>query len=128
MKHKHPLLGYRHSMYRTERRRHRMRRTSIILAMLAVLALPVMVWAQGNGETIIPPEAQWTPTPPARQSVDPARLARLLREKGVLSDQEYAELTRPHVSSPSQPGQARVWTWDEIDHNPVLRAGRGGGD
>lgn len=105
-----------------------MKRQAMILVMLAVLALPLMVWAQDDGETVIPPEVQWTPTPPAGQTVDPAQLAQLLREKGVLTDQEYAQLTRPQVASPSQQGQARVWTWEEIDNNPVLRAGRSGGD
>jgi hypothetical protein len=30
--------------------------------------------------------------------------------------------------SPSRQGNGRDWTWDEIDNNPVLRAGRSGGD
>jgi hypothetical protein len=30
--------------------------------------------------------------------------------------------------SPSPQGNGRDWTWDEVDNNPVLRAGRSGGD
>jgi len=105
-----------------------MKRQAMILAMLALLALPLMVWAQDDGETVIPPEVRWTPTPSAGQTVDAAQLAQLLREKGVLTDQEYAQLTRPQFASPSRQGQARVWTWEEIDNNPALRAGRSGGD
>jgi hypothetical protein len=44
-----------------------MKRKLMVLAMLAVLALPLMVRAD---ETVIPPEANWTPTPPARPTVD----------------------------------------------------------
>ena len=100
-----------------------MKRQLKILGMLVVLALPLIVWAD---ETVIPPEAQWTPTPPARQSVDLAQLAELLREKGVITDQEFVRLTHPQWSSPTRSGQARVWTWEEIDHNPALRAGSSG--
>ena len=102
-----------------------MKRQLMILAMVTVLALPLMVWAD---ETRIPPEANWTPTPPARQNVDLVQLVQVLRERGVITDQEYVQLTHPQMSSPARPGQTRTWTWDEIDHNPVLRAGRSGGD
>ena len=102
-----------------------MKRLLVIFAALALLALPVIVGAQ---ETVIPPEANWTPTPPAQQTVDPAQLIELLREKGVITDQDYAQLAQPRLSSPARQGQGRVWTWDEIDRNPVLRAGRSSGD
>ena len=72
-------------------------------------------------ETVIPPEAHWTATPPASRHIDSRALAELLLEKGVISPQEMARL--PQLSTPSQQGRARVWTWDEIDHNPVKRAG-----
>jgi hypothetical protein len=39
--------------------------------------------------------------------------------KGVISDQEYAQLTQPQLSSPAQPGQAGVRTWDEAYRNRV---------
>jgi hypothetical protein len=102
-----------------------MRRTLLMLMMFAVLAMPVMATAD---DQTIPPEANWTPTPPARQTVDLVRLVSLLVEKGMITSQEYTQLTHPQPSSPAQEGHARVWTWNEIDNNPVLRAGRSGGD
>ena len=92
-----------------------MRRTLIIIAMLAVLAVPMIASADDQGW--MPPE--WTPTPPARATVDLVQLVQLLEAKGVISDEEYAQLTQPGLSSPSRQEQARVWTWDEIDRNPV---------
>jgi hypothetical protein len=52
--------------------------------------------------------------------VDVIQLVSLLVEKGMITPQEYAQLTHPQSSSPAQEGHARVWTWDEIDRNPVL--------
>ncbi|HSF29654.1 MAG TPA: hypothetical protein VLK82_04160 [Candidatus Tectomicrobia bacterium] len=101
-----------------------MKRTLMIVALLTALTIPVIAGADDQGW--MPPE--WTPTPPARPMVDLVRLVQLLEAKGVISDQDYALLTRPQSSSPSQPGHGRVWTWNEIDNNPVLRAGRSGGD
>lgn len=97
-----------------------MKRTLMMLMMFAVLAMPMMVMAD---DQTIPPEANWTPTPPARQTVDVVRLASLLVEKGMISPQEYVQLTHPQPSSPSQEGHARVWTWNEIDNNPARRIG-----
>jgi hypothetical protein len=91
---------------------------------LTLLTIPLVVGAGDQGW--MPPE--WTPTPPARPSVDLVQLVELLRAKGVISDQEYAQLTRPQSAASAQPRQARVWSWNEVDHNPVLRAGRGGGN
>jgi hypothetical protein len=84
-----------------------MKQKLVALAMLALLALPLMVWAE---ETVIPPEANWTPTPPARPSIDLVQLVQLLVAKGVITDQEYAQLTHPRRPSPSRQGQARGWT------------------
>jgi hypothetical protein len=97
-----------------------MKRTLLTLAVLAVLAIPLMVQAD---ETVIPPEANWTPTPPARPTMDLTQLVSLLVEKGMITPQEYAQLTQPQSSAPSRQGQARVWTWEEIDNNPVVRIG-----
>jgi hypothetical protein len=96
-----------------------------LTAIALVAAWPALA---GADETKIPPEANWTPTPPARQTVDTVQLAELLKEKGVLTDQDYAQLTRPRLSAPPRQGHGRVWTWDEIDRNPVLRIGGSGGD
>jgi hypothetical protein len=92
-----------------------MKRYALVLMVLTLLTVPLMAGAGDQGW--LPPD--WTPTPPARATVDPVQLVQLLRAKGVLSDQEYAQLTQPQLSSPAQPGQARVWTWDEVYHNPV---------
>jgi hypothetical protein len=46
-----------------------MKRWLVISVVLALLALPLVGWAD---ETIIHPEAHWTPYPPARGSVDAA--------------------------------------------------------
>jgi len=62
----------------------------------------------------------WTPTPPARPAVDLVQLALLLVAKGVISDQEYAQLIRPQSSSPLQSGQASAWTRNQTYRHPVL--------
>jgi hypothetical protein len=102
-----------------------MKRTLMILAMVILLTAPMIA---GADDQTIPPEANWTPTPPAQQTVDVVQLASLLVEKGMITPREYAQLTHPQSSSPSQEGRTRVWTWDEIDNNPALRAGRRGGN
>ena len=68
-----------------------MKRPLAIFAVLALLTLPVMVGAQENW---IPPEARWTPTPPAQETVDATRLMELLKQKGVLTQKEQSELTQ----------------------------------
>jgi hypothetical protein len=93
-----------------------MKRSMIVLVAMAMLLLPLVVGADDQGW--MPPG--WTPTPPARPTVDLVQLVQLLRAKGVISDQEYAQLTRPQSSSGAPSGDGRVWRWDEIDHNPVL--------
>ena len=85
---------------------------------LALLLLTVPLMAEADDQGWMPPE--WSPTPPARQSIDLGQLMQLLVTKGVISDQEYAQLTQPQSPSPAQPRHARVWTSDEIYHNPVL--------
>jgi hypothetical protein len=88
----------------------------VVLLVMALLSLPL--WA-GADETTIPPEANWTPTPPARPTIDLVQLVQLLVAKGVISDQEYAQLTQPQLSSPSPAGHARGWTWYEVYRSPV---------
>lgn len=88
-----------------------MKRTLMIVAMLAALTIPVIAGADDQGW--MPPE--WTPTPPARPTVDLVQLVQLLEAKGVISDQEYAQLTRSQLAAPSPQSTGRVWTWDEID-------------
>jgi hypothetical protein len=93
-----------------------MKRTWMMLMMCAALATALV--ASADDQTI-PPEAHWTPTPPARSTVDANQLASVLVEKGMISPEEYTRLTHPQASSPLQQSHARGWTWDEIDRNPV---------
>jgi hypothetical protein len=94
-----------------------MKRALMMLMTVALLAIPVMALADDQN---IPPEANWTPTPPALQTVDLVRLVSLLVEKGMIAPQEYAQLIQPQSSSRSQQRGDRVFTWDEIYRNPVL--------
>jgi hypothetical protein len=92
-----------------------MKRYMLVLVALMLIAVPVVVGADDLGW--MPPE--WNPTPPARPSVDLAQLVQLLVAKGVISDQEYAQLTQPQSSSAAQPRHARGWTWYEVYRSPV---------
>lgn len=89
-----------------------MRRTLMTLMLFAALAMPVLAVADDQN---IPPEANWTPTPPARRTVDTVQLASLLVEKGMITPQEYTQLTRPLSSSPSPQGNGSDRTWGDID-------------
>lgn len=99
-----------------------MRRTLILTMLMTCAALAMPVVATGDDQTI-PPEALWTPTPPARSTVDVNQLVSLLVDKGMIAPQEYTRLTHPQVSTPSPHGRARAWTWAEIDRNPVRSTG-----
>jgi hypothetical protein len=92
-----------------------MKRYMLVLVALMLLTVPVMVGADDQGWM----PSEWNPTPPARPSVDLVQLVQLLVAKGVISDQEYAQLTQPQSSSPARPQHARAWTWHEIYRNPV---------
>jgi hypothetical protein len=96
-----------------------MKRTSKIVVVLILLTLPVMAGADEQGW--IPPE--WSPMPAARQAIDLGRMVESLRAKGVISDDEYGQLTRPSWSSSPRQGHGRGWTWDEIEYNPVRSTG-----
>ncbi len=93
-----------------------MKKSGAILIVMTLLLLPLWV---GADETTIPPEMNWTPTPPARTTIDLVHLAQLLVAKGVISDQEYAQLIQPQPSSLSQPGQASAWRRDHVYRLPV---------
>ena len=75
-----------------------MKRWLVISAVLAVLALPLV---GGADETTIPPEAHWTPYPPARGIVDAEKLADLLVKKGLITPVEQSQLTQPSALRPS---------------------------
>jgi hypothetical protein len=93
-----------------------MRRTVILLIMCAALTMPLV--ARADDQTI-PPEAQWTPTPPARSTVDVHQLASVLVEKGMITPHEYTHLTQPQASSLSPHSLSRAGTWDDTDRDPV---------
>jgi hypothetical protein len=99
-----------------------MKRTLMMVAMLAALTMPMIAGADDRGW--MPPD--WTPTPPARPTVDLVRLVQLLESKGVISDQDYLQLTQRQLSSPTPQGHGRAWTWDEIDayqRSPIRNQG-----
>jgi hypothetical protein len=89
-----------------------MRRIWLISMMCVLLIMPVMATAD---DQTIPPEANWTPTPPAEQTVDTSRLANLLVEKGMITRQEYAQLAHPQLSSPWPQGHGKAWSWGGLD-------------
>ena len=97
-----------------------MRRAVMMVIMCAVLSTPMM--ASADDQTI-PPEAHWTPTPPARSTVAVNQVASVLVDSGMITPQALTQLTQPQASSPSPHSRARAWTWDEIDHNPVRSTG-----
>jgi hypothetical protein len=99
-----------------------MKRTLMMVAMLAALTMLMIAGADDQGW--MPPD--WTPTPPARLTVDLVRLVQLLESKGVISDQDHLQLTQPQLSSPTPQGHGRAWTWDEIDayqRSPIRNQG-----
>jgi hypothetical protein len=90
-----------------------------MMAMIwAVLAMPGLAMADGQ---TIPPEANWSPRPPARSTVEVNQLATLLVHKGVITPHEYSRLTRPQVSPAAPHGHGRAWTWDDIDRHSDWR-------
>ena len=96
-----------------------MKRTLLIVAVLILLTLPMMAGADDQGW--VPPE--WTPTPPAGQTVDLVREVELLRAKGVLTDAEYTQLTRTSPPPFARQGSGEVRTLNKVGHNPVLSTG-----
>ena len=76
-----------------------MKRWLVISAVLAVLALPLMGWAD---ETTIPPEAHWTPYPPARGAVDATKLMDLLVKKGLITSVEQSQLMQRSAVTPGR--------------------------
>jgi hypothetical protein len=93
-----------------------MKRLLLVLVALMLLAGPLVVWADDQGW--MPPG--WDPTPPAQPSIDLVQLMQLLVNKGVINEQEYAQLTHSPSSSPAQSPSARGQTWNEVYRNPVV--------
>jgi hypothetical protein len=93
-----------------------MRRTVMMVIMCAALATPLV--ASADDQTI-PPEAQWTPTSPARSTVNVHQVASVLVDTGMITPHEDTPLTQPQASSPSPHSRARAWTWGDTDRDPV---------
>ena len=94
----------------------------ILLMVIMGAALAMSGLAMADDQTR-PPEANGTPTPPARSAVDVNQLAGVLVAKGVITPREYTQLTQSQTASPAPHRRARVWTWDEVDHHPVRSMG-----
>jgi hypothetical protein len=85
-----------------------MKRYLVIGAMLAMLTMPVMVGAEES--TWIPPELNWSPTPPASGLVDASGMTALLANlanRGVITPQEQAQLMQPLVGKASEQTETR---------------------
>lgn len=74
-----------------------MKRYVVFLIVLAWLSLPLAAAA----DQTLPPEANWTPTPPAQIQVDAGQLMELLVRKGMLTPVDQSELTQSSVAAPA---------------------------
>jgi hypothetical protein len=93
-----------------------MKRYILMLLALTLLTMPLAATASDQGW--MPPE--WSPTPPPRPTVDLVQLMQLLLAKGLISDQEYAQLIQPQGYAQAQPQHARVRASHDAYHNPVV--------
>jgi len=85
-----------------------MKRYLMLIAVLGLLALPLVTEAENHGRSWddqgwLP--SWWTPTPPAQETVEAARLLELLVQKGVITAQEAARLERPQMAMPTSQSQ-----------------------
>jgi len=94
-----------------------MKRHLVILAVLLLLALPIIVGAEE--ETVIPPEMNWSAYPPARETVDSevVQLMEFLVKKGVITLPDLSTLVQPETDMPAGEGHeitlepnASYWT------------------
>src|ERR671932_397619 len=83
-----------------------------LTAWLGTLTAIVLLaaWPSGLGaeETTIPPEAHWTPTPPAPGSFDSRQLAEFLLTKEMISTQEMVALERGEKASQGTPASSQA--------------------
>jgi hypothetical protein len=75
-----------------------MKRYVVVLTVLTWLALPLVAAAD---DQTVPPEANWSATPPARTQVDAGQLMELLVRKGMLTPIDQSGLTQPPVAAPA---------------------------
>jgi hypothetical protein len=92
-----------------------MRRTVMLVILCVALVTPMVA---SPGDQSIPPEAQWTPTPPARSTAEGNQLASVLVDAEMIARPESTQLTT--AQAPSPPSRGKTWTWAEIDHHRVL--------
>jgi hypothetical protein len=71
-----------------------MKRFVLVLMVLTLLSLPFMA---GADDQTIPPEANWTPTPPASSTVNAKELMEVLVRKGLLAPVDQSQLTQSPV-------------------------------
>lgn len=71
-----------------------MKRYVVVLMVLTLLSLPLMA---GADDQTIPPEANWTPTPPASSTVNARELMEVLVRKGLLAPIDQSQLTQSPV-------------------------------
>lgn len=76
-----------------------------IAAMATWMAFPILVGAEG---VVMPPEANWSRYPAAQQTIEATQLIQLLVQKGIITPQEAAQLTRPQVLTSSGTGRGAV--------------------
>jgi hypothetical protein len=71
-----------------------MKRYVLVLMVLTLLSLPLIA---GADDQTIPPEANWTPTPPASPTVNARELVEVLVRKGLLAPIDQSQLTQSPV-------------------------------
>jgi len=76
-----------------------MKRYVVVLMVLTLLSLPLV--ARADDQTI-PPEANWSPYPPARSTVDAGQLTDVLVQKGVLTPVDRSDLTKSQNVPPTK--------------------------
>jgi hypothetical protein len=76
-----------------------MKRYVLVLMVLTLLSLPLMA---GADDQTIPPEANWTPTPPYASSVDAKELMEVLVRKGLLVPADQSQLIQSPVAIPTK--------------------------
>jgi hypothetical protein len=75
-----------------------MQRYVVVLLVLTLFSLPLV--ARADDQTI-PPEVNWSATPPTQTKVDAGQLMELLVRKGLLTPLDQNELTQSPVRAPA---------------------------
>lgn len=85
-----------------------MKRVLRIFAVITLLALPIVASA---ADSPIPPEMNWTATPPLRGAAEMARISDLLASlvsRGMITTQERDQLVEPYVEIPLGDGRTSL--------------------